>query len=120
MKTFTTTANQERPVTDTLYIDTCPTCGVLHAFPMIIHLAAKAQCGPDGRQIFCPNGHRWHYLGETESQRESRYKELINGLNITRDRERSERQRLVRRLNAAKAQQTKLKRRLAAQSGARS
>lgn len=73
-----------------------------------------------GRSIYCPNGHRWHYTGETAEQREARYKEHINALDIARDRERSERERIERRLSAAKAQQTKLRRRLAAQTGARS
>lgn len=120
MNAFTTTANQERPVTDTLYIDTCPTCGVMHAFPMAIYLDAKARRGQTGRTIYCPNGHRWHYIGETAEQREARYKARIDALDIARDRERSERQHLVRRLSAAKAQQTKLRRRLDTQSGERS
>jgi hypothetical protein len=47
----------------------CPTCGVLHGFPDKLDHKAQAD---HSRYIYCPNGHSWHYLGETEAEKERR------------------------------------------------
>lgn len=58
--------------TDTLVIESCPTCGVVHGVPDALIQRAKERRGPGGRQIYCPNGHTWHYTGETDAERERR------------------------------------------------
>lgn len=58
--------------TDTLVVEACPTCGVVHGIPQALERTAKENRGPRGRQIYCPNGHTWHYTGETDAERERR------------------------------------------------
>jgi DNA repair exonuclease SbcCD ATPase subunit len=56
--------------TGTLVVSECPVCGTKHAFPQAME--NEAQRLKTGFSIFCPAGHRWHYLGETEAQTERR------------------------------------------------
>lgn len=53
----------------TLTVETCPSCGVSHGVPSDLIAKAKAD---HGRYVFCPNGHSWHYTGETDAEREKR------------------------------------------------
>lgn len=52
--------------TGTLTIETCGACGVTFAAPA--DLLAKARRDHD-TNFWCPNGHKLHYLGETEEQK---------------------------------------------------
>lgn len=56
-------------VTDTLTAVQCPTCGVHHAIPETLREQALAKRGANGKQVYCPNGHTWHYTGKTEAER---------------------------------------------------
>lgn len=59
----------------TLVICTCPACGVRHAIPADLNHQAKLSRGQLGRQIYCPNGHSWHYTGKTDADREREARE---------------------------------------------
>src|SRR5690348_431440 len=69
----------------------CYSCGVRYLIPVILNNAALGSRGPGGRQIHCPNGHRWHYIGETTEE------------NVRRERDRAvqEQARLAEELAAA-------------------
>jgi hypothetical protein len=54
--------------TETLAVHACPSCGVLHAIPESLEKRALGDRGPNGRQIYCPNGHTWHFTGKTAAQ----------------------------------------------------
>ena len=55
----------------TLVVETCPSCGVLHAFPESLRETALKSRGPCGRKIYCPNGHSWFYTGKSEAKIQS-------------------------------------------------
>ena len=44
---------------------TCPSCGVLHAFPQRLKDVDDRGVGGRRRFFFCPNGHEWYYPAET-------------------------------------------------------
>jgi hypothetical protein len=54
----------------------CYSCGVHYLIPAIIERNAKAHRGPNGRNIHCPNGHSWHYVGETEADKMRRERDI--------------------------------------------
>jgi hypothetical protein len=58
--------------TTTLVAVSCCNCGVEYAIPDSLNNGALGQRGPNGRSIYCPNGHSWHYVGETEAEKERR------------------------------------------------
>lgn len=82
--------------TDTLVVESCPTCGVVHGIPDVLYRKAKAD---HRREIYCPNGHTWHYTGETDAERERRLRKWAEdsprppGPERTRPRRRSGRRR---------------------------
>lgn len=95
----------------------CPTCGVEHAYPQRLDQAALDEPGPNGRSIYCPNGHGWFYTGKSEAQkaREERDRAIE-----ARDRARSrverveaERDRIERQRRATAGHLTRAKRRIA-------
>ena len=47
----------------------CPACAVEYAIPERLERTAQDHRGPAGHSIYCPNGHSWHYLGETDAER---------------------------------------------------
>lgn len=55
--------------TQELVTHSCPSCGVEHAIPKRLEQKALDNRGPRGRQIYCPNGHTWHFVGKTEAER---------------------------------------------------
>ena len=61
------TEGEQRQVHDWLIIKRCPTCGVLHGVPSRLNRRALEECEQGG--IYCPNGHQWHYVGETDGDR---------------------------------------------------
>lgn len=64
----------------TLVVVSCHTCGVTYAIPESFNNSAKRWRGdkPNGWAICCPFGHVWHYVGETELEREKRLRRLAN------------------------------------------
>lgn len=106
--TFTGTSHTTQQVTDTLYLETCPTCHVLHGIPL--SLRQRALDNP-GKSVYCPNGHSWYFTGKSEADR---LREQLNAVRSDANHQRERRQRLERRLIAAKGQQTRLRRRIAA------
>jgi len=56
--------------TGTLVVEACPTCGTEHAFPKALY--NEAQRLKSRFSVWCPAGHQWHYLGETEAEKEKR------------------------------------------------
>lgn len=52
-----------------LVAEECPTCGVLYAIPNLLREKALERRGPNGKSIFCPNDHSWHFTGKTEAER---------------------------------------------------
>lgn len=56
-------------ITDTIVAHQCPSCGVWHGIPERLNQQALDKRGPNGKQIYCPNGHTWHYTGKTEAER---------------------------------------------------
>lgn len=53
-------ATTELPITDTLVPVQCFYCGVWSAVPATVYEHARRH-GPD-RNIYCPNGHAWHFI----------------------------------------------------------
>jgi len=55
----------------TLVVESCPTCGILFAFPESLERSARRYSGdrPDGWHLSCPLGHTWHYTGKSEEQK---------------------------------------------------
>ena len=82
----------------------CFNCGVQHAFPKVLYIAARNERGTLGKQIFCPNGHPWHYAGETEEEKQRRRAE----------RAEQEQARLAEELDAANRAIARQKKRAAA------
>ena len=62
-------------ISDTLTITDCPTCGVVYAVPDGLIIQAKRH--RKTRDLYCPNGHNWHYLGETPEQKAKRLEEEL-------------------------------------------
>lgn len=50
----------------TLHIQECPECGCLHAIPDGIERNARKHAGR--RDVYCPNGHVWVFMGKTHEQ----------------------------------------------------
>jgi hypothetical protein len=53
--------------TGTLVVHSCPTCGVMHAYPERMDLNARRQ---KGFNIYCPSGHSWIYSKTIEEDLE--------------------------------------------------
>lgn len=52
--------------TGTLHVTDCPTCGCIYAIPDGLY--RRGQRWTEQVSIYCPNGHKWHYLGKTHEQ----------------------------------------------------
>lgn len=91
----------------TLTVETCPACGVTHAVPTTLIEKAHAD---HSRSIYCPNGHTWHYTGETDAEREKRQRKWAED-RATRLQAELDRTEASRR--AWKGQTTKLRNRAA-------
>lgn len=61
--------------TGRLTIVTC-TCGIKFAVPEDLDERALDHRGPNGFHIYCPLGHRWHYVGKTDAEKERERAEL--------------------------------------------
>jgi NMD protein affecting ribosome stability and mRNA decay len=88
--------------TQKLTTNTCPNCGVLHAYPVDVDNEAQSD---HSRSIYCPNGHKWHYIGTTEAQR------LKDSLKWAREREQATRDLLTHtehQLRGQKAAKTRI------------
>lgn len=109
--TFSGARQHEQAITDTLFVESCPTCHVLHAIPLSLRKRALANPGSTGTRIYCCNGHPWWYPGKPEADR---LREQLDAVRSDANHQRERRQRLERRLIAAKGQQTRLRRRIAA------
>lgn len=60
-------------VTIDLVTATCPTCCITYAFPR--RLYDKAQEEKPNFTLYCPLGHKWHYRGESDVDRERRLRQ---------------------------------------------
>lgn len=93
---------------------TCCSCGVVFGIESQ-HQERLRQTHDD---FYCPNGHRQHYTGESDAERERRLREAAERreqmVRDARDREQEMRLRTERRLIAQRAATTRLKRRAAA------
>lgn len=60
--------------TDTLVVVSCFSCEIVYAIPQTMYKRAEARRGPGlGRvDIYCPAGHSWFFIDETDAQREAR------------------------------------------------
>lgn len=88
-----------------LEVEACPSCGVLHGVPDAL---IKKALEDHRREIYCPNGHSWHFLGETEAEKERRLRKWAE------DRASSERARADQAeasLRTTKGHVTRLRRR---------
>lgn len=103
--------------TEQLVVHNCPTCGVAHAFPERLNREALDDRGPNGRTICCPNGHRWHYVGQTDADRERDKREAAERqatrLRAMLDQERTEAEHQRRRASALKGALTRARNRAA-------
>lgn len=61
----------------TLVIQSCYTCQILFAMPDELNQRALENRGPHGVEFYCPKGHRQHYVGETDLDRERRRAERM-------------------------------------------
>jgi hypothetical protein len=66
----------------TYVYDNCPNCGVRHAFPRSLYIKARdEQPKRPGvttyATIYCPNGHAWHYVSQTEADLLRRERDLL-------------------------------------------
>ena len=87
----------------------CPVCDTRHAFEHHTYAAANQRRGPKGMQIYCPNGHSWHYAeGESEKDKLRRECELLRQRIAQKD---DEILSARRQLSAQKGVTTKLKKR---------
>jgi hypothetical protein len=55
--------------TETLTVVHC-TCGMAFAIPDSLNDQLLDNRGPRGKSVYCPLGHRWHYTGQTDAERE--------------------------------------------------
>lgn len=95
-------------------VRTCITCGVQFGL-MISH---DAELQRNHKAFYCPNGHQQRYTGETEAERlkkqNVRLQQQLDQERAAAAGARQERDALDRKLIAARGQQTKLKKRVAA------
>lgn len=91
-----------------MVLEQCPTCSVEYAIPRMAYDKAKQSSGPNGRSIYCPNGHSWHYIGETEAEKQRHRADLLAQQIAQRDDEIAG---LEKSVSAHKGQITKLKKR---------
>lgn len=56
---------------------TCPTCGAEHMISQTLFKTAQKHRGPNGHSVYCPNGHCWHYLGESEADKMRRERDVL-------------------------------------------
>jgi hypothetical protein len=99
--------------TQTLVVVSCYTCSIEYAIPE--RLNQKALDHPKGTpnytQLFCPNGHAWVYIGETEAQKLKRQLEWSrdHAASLAADRDQARAS-----LAATRGQVTKLRKRVVA------
>jgi len=89
----------------------CYSCGVFYLIPDIIEKAALERRGPNGRTVYCPNGHEWYYVGQTEAEKLRQERDRLQQRLAQKDDEIAEK---AREVSAAKGQITKLKKRASA------
>jgi hypothetical protein len=90
----------------------CSTCAVIYFFPE----KWCAEAANEKRCWNCPNGHRQHFIGETEAERLRRERDRLTQRLAERDdeirRQRELREATERRLSATRGQVTKIKNRV--------
>jgi len=94
--------------TGELTIVACPTCGTWHGIPTTLREAALED---HSKSIWCPLGHSWWYIGETEAQKADR------GRKYAEDQAASERARADQAeasLRTTKGHVTRLRKKVAA------
>lgn len=101
--------------TGTLVVETCPTCHVIHGVPRDMIDRAHAD---HSRGVYCPNGHRWVYIGKTTAQKERERAELaerrLGWAEARANRIDLERQAEANRARTLKGHVTRLRNRIAA------
>lgn len=99
---------------ETFVTEECITCGITFA----VTSGYQYQRKQDHVCYFCPNGHQQAWTGKTEAQIEKekgiRLQQQLDQERAAAARLKAERESLDRRLRAAKGQQTKLRKRIAA------
>lgn len=58
--------------------ESCIVCGVEFYYPAPLYDAALQRRGPNGLQIYCPNGHTFHYVGESDEEGLRRKLDIAN------------------------------------------
>jgi len=93
--------------TGELTIEACPTCGTWHGIPTTLREAAIKD---HSKLIWCPLGHSWWFIGETEAQKLTRSLKWERDLraSVTADRDQARAS-----LRATKGVVTKLRKRTA-------
>lgn len=96
--------------TETLTVVHC-TCGMAFAIPESLDEQLLDHRGPNGKSVYCPLGHRWHYTGKNDAEQERAARIAAE------QRERAVRDLLSaeeRSHSATKGQLTKVKKRVTA------
>ena len=106
---FTVTASIQ------FHTETCCSCGVMFAMTQEFYAERQRNSGPNN-PFYCPNGHKQHYVGESDAQKlereRKRFEEELAAKNATLERVRAQADAAERRASAAKGQVTKIKRRV--------
>lgn len=95
-------------VTTTLVAVNCYSCGVDYAIPAILDRVAQEKRGLGGHHVWCPNGHAWYYIGETDAEK---YKRLYAESRDHTAAVRAERDQAEASLRATKGVVTKMRKR---------
>ena len=98
------------------YLTECPSCQTEHAIEMVLYNAAQQRRGPNGLQIYCPNGHEWHLTTGDSAidrvrQERDRLKQQLAYKDDEISRQKQRRERAERSASAYRGQVTKLKNR---------
>lgn len=99
--------------TDTLVVHECPSCFVLHAIPQDMHDRRLA----DGKDVWCPNGHRWVFTDPEVDRLKRKLKAAEQSRDAAQARathEADQRKAAERSAAAYKGQATRLRTRAAA------
>ncbi len=65
----------------------CFSCSIEYAIPNQLYRNALDSRGAHSRNIHCPNGHAWHYIGESEADKQRRRAERAEQQIAARDDE---------------------------------
>ena len=102
-----------------LITHSCPGCHIVHAFPKEMDdraLRYNAAEYPNATaEVYCPNGHPWHYTGKNaEQKRIERLEQNLQYADKENDRLRGQRDVAKRQAAARKGQVTRMRNRIAA------